>query len=500
MKNTVRFVALLLLAVMLGLTFLSCSDTADDNQTLGENAQTEAPGDVETEEVRQDNLPDGLDFDQKEIRIISRDSDWVRGEIWIDSITGDLINDAVYNRTIAVEDRLNVKIVNQEITGGNYVVSEALRTSVKAGTDDYDIAANSVYSTIMYTSENLFRNLYDCEYLDLEQPYWSQGFNDAASVGHAQYMCTGSIALTLYRYMFVTFFNKNLFEDKDMANMYETVEAGKWTIDYQKEVAAEFYDDLNGNGIADINDRYGFLTTNLAYIDAYWSSCKLPILTKNEDNYYVYSVDTDRMSGAVDKILDLWYNCPGSHIVTSASDTADQVAGASAMSEGRAAMATLRLVSVETDYLRNMQDKYGIIPIPKLDESQEDYSTFIHDQFTAFAVVSTVAEENLDMMGAFLEAMASESYKSVVPVYYEIALKTKYVDDEESGRMLDLIYGSIYIDAGVLYTKTLNSVHQQLRTIIRSKNNTVSSTFKSLGKIVERQLDVMNESIAKIQE
>ncbi|MGI6167988.1 MAG: hypothetical protein ACOYIA_07645, partial [Eubacteriales bacterium] len=107
--------------------------------------------------------------------------------------------------------------------------------------------------------------------------------------------------------------------------------------------------------------------------------------------------------------------------------------------------------------------------------------------------------DKLQMMGAVLEAMASESYKSVVSVYYDLALKYRYAKDEESGRMLDLIYSSIYIDAGVLYTKVLNSVHQQLRTIIRNKDNTVMSTFKTLDKVVERQLQNLNDSLAAMQ-
>ena len=221
-------------------------------------------------------------------------------------------------------------------------MSEEIRTAVKSGTDDYDLLANSVYSTIMYTAENLFYNLYDCEYLDLGQGYWSQGFNDAASIGNAQYMCTGSVALTLYRYMFVTFFNKNLFESNNMDNMYDIVDSGRWTIDRQYEIASGFYRDLNGNSEADIRDRYGFLTTHSAYKDAYWSSCQLPILTKNADNYYVYSPTKPDGHGGR-QILNLWYNCPGSYIVESVSDAADQIAGSRGAGRGRAAVATLSL-------------------------------------------------------------------------------------------------------------------------------------------------------------
>ena len=249
----------------------------------------------------------------------------------------------------------------------------------------------------MYTAENLFYNLYDCEYLDLGQGYWSQGFNDAASIGNAQYMCTGSVALTLYRYMFVTFFNKNLFESNNMDNMYDIVDSGRWTIDRQYEIASGFYRDLNGNSEADIRDRYGFLTTNRAYIDAYWSSCQLRFSRKRRQLLCLQPRQTGwswrstkfSTSGTTARVHISWKvsRC-------GRPDSRGRGAG-----RGRAAMATLGACLVESSELKNMADSYGIIPIPKLDELQERYYTFLHDQFTAFAI-STVREEKPDDGGA----------------------------------------------------------------------------------------------------
>ena len=85
-------------------------------------------------------------------------------------------------------------------------------------------------------------------------------------------MCTGAAALTLYRYMFVTFFNKDMIAEIDDVNLYDVVNQGKWTLDYQSEFAGKFYSDLNGDGKADGKDQYGFVCTNMAYIDPYWSS------------------------------------------------------------------------------------------------------------------------------------------------------------------------------------------------------------------------------------
>lgn len=508
MKHLQRITALILIVAMLMLTAISCgSSKQEGGDTTVATTTADAAVDATTTEAVEttvdpaaSDLPADLNYSGETVNIISRDSDWVRDEITVEQINGDVVNDAVYERTAAVEELLGLTVNNYMLTTtDNYAVSNEIRTAVKAGSGEFDILANSVYSSIMYSAENIFHNLYDCEYLDLEKPYWSQGFNDAASIGDGQYMCTGAAALTLYRYMFVTFFNKDMMAEVTDVNLYEVVNSGKWTIDYQNELAAKFYTDLDGDGQHDEDDRYGFVCTNMAYIDAYWSSCQLPILTKDENNAYVYSPNVDRMGAAVDRILKLWYDCEGSYIFESVSDAENQNIGTSAIAERRGATTILRLVSVESETMRNMTDKYGIIPVPKMEEAQEGYQTFLHDQFTAFGIISTVGENRLQMMGAFLEAMASESYRTLAPTYYELALKTKYVSDEESGEMLDMIYRSIFIDAGVLYTKSLSSIHQQLRNVIRAENNTIASLFKAQDKAVGKLLDKLNEGLLAIQ-
>ena len=186
MKQMKRALSMLLVIAMLALTAISCGN---GGETVGENTTTAPQGDVTTEatttteaETTKDpaahDLPDDLNYTGETVNIISRDSDWVRDEISVEMLNGDVVNDAVYTRNGVVEEQLGLKINNIFVTGDdNYAVSDKVRTAVKAGSDEFDILANSVYSTIMYTAENIFYNLYDFEYLDLTKPYWAQGFN-----------------------------------------------------------------------------------------------------------------------------------------------------------------------------------------------------------------------------------------------------------------------------------------------------------------------------------
>ena len=97
-------------------------------------------------------------------------------------------------------------------------------------------------------------------------------------------------------------------------------------------------------------------------------------------------------------------------------------------------------------------------------------------------------EQVMKNLGAVLEAMALESYKSVVPTYYEVALKGRYLEDSDSWRMLDMIYENVKVDAGVLYTKNIESVHQAPRDMVLNGRNTVSSQMKKISTRVQNVL------------
>ena len=53
-----------------------------------------------------------------------------------------------------------------------------------------------------------------------------------------------------------------------------------------------------------------------------------------------------------------------------------------------------------------------------------------------------ITATNLERTGIITEALSAESYKRVIPAYYETALKTKYARDDESVQMLDMIANS----------------------------------------------------------
>lgn len=101
------------------------------------------------------------------------------------------------------------------------------------------------------------------------------------------------------------------------------------------------------------------------------------------------------------------------------------------------------------EYLRDMKDDYGILPYPKWDENQDKYYTMVDGSHDVLAVPITVSDP--ERTGIITEALCAESYKQVVPAYYETALKTKYTRDDESIAMIDMIVNSRVFDLGYVY-------------------------------------------------
>ena len=128
------------------------------------------------------------------------------------------------------------------------------------------------------------------------------------------------------------------------------------------------------------------------------------------------------------------------------------------------------------ELLRDMDSDFGIIPYPKLDEDQEEYMTLVHNGSTLFCVPVTIKSEKLEIIGAVLESLAYEAYKTVTPAYFEVALKSKYSRDDVSSQLLDVMYQSMYTDFGYCYSSNLNGIGM-LRNLAASKTADFSSWY-----------------------
>ncbi len=469
-----RLTALILALLMAGSTFVACGNNTEDPEETKASATTAATVEEGETELK-DALPDDLNYGKQEIVFISAD------QLTAEELTNDPVSDIIYERNKLVESRLGVEI---KCVDDGEAISKII-TSINGGSADYDALVDYCWRTAFRFAEGYFADLRKTEYLDFEKPWWNQSFNDVVSYNDAQYAVTGDMTLSLYRRAYATVFNKKLFTDAGQKYLYDYVEDGTWTLDKQTAMIPLFHKD-NGNQVQDtVGDIYGFVTNDFIYVDPYWASCEIDIIKKNSDGEYEWAFDTEKMYDMADKVLALCYATDGGTYVET-DDVNAETTVVNMFSSGYGAMSTLCIELLEGAKMRQMTDEYGVVPMPKYEESQTTYYSQMHDGFQIACLPTTVTGEDLDMMSAVLEAMASTSYKLVRPVYYETTLRTKIAQDPQSSEMMDLVINNIRIDVGFVYSQAISSTgrgfHQTFQDLIASKNNDTVSRFKSATK------------------
>ena len=491
MKRTSRILSAALAILMAAsLVLASCgtpeSTTADTKATpTTTNART----------ILETKTPEGTNFGGEKIKFLSRSDVDYYDEITVKpEEVVNVIDESILQRESTIEDKLGVEIDNEKIAAGtNYaLITDTIREHFRSNLDTYQLIANGCYHTMDASLEGCFWSLSDIDGIDLSMPWYSQYFVEEAALPSGElYFVAGDATISRIRWCYATFFNQTLAETYGTGDLYKVVEEGKWTIDYQHGIVANVYSDENGNNTTDEGDLFGFAAHYVVGVDPYWSAFQLPIVRKS-DGKFVDAIDGERMVDGLTKIIDLFYNSNGSYIYWPDSSDPNNEYMTREFASDHYLFMTHWLLAVETEYMTDMESAYGIIPIPKLNEDQDDYYSYTHDLMSVVGIPGTVPEEDLEMLGIVIEELSAYSYNYTREAYYELALKGRYMRDQQSRDMLDLIVNNLRIDAGWIYSKSLNGIALTIRTLVREKNTGWAKVYRSQTKILQYGIDKLN--------
>lgn len=428
----------LLLSVLLSV---SCAGkTAPDDSSV-----TSQPADSTsaTEETISDGLPE-VDYGGYEFRLFVSESN--KDDYTPESETGEIVDDAVYRRNRNVEERFGIKLtsVSSGKTNNDEHMTEITKL-IQSGDDAADIVLGTGKKLSNLALQGYFLNIREIEHLDFTKPWWSSGLVDDLTFNGRMYTCSNNLSYDEFAGSKVFYFNKGLIGDYKLESPYDLVFDGKWTLDKLIGMTKDVYNDLNGNGVSDKDDLFGMVTT-ISH-NAWSVALDIPEWRKNKDTIDIVAM-SDRMVEAFDKIHDWYFNGVGLRTYDrGTTENLNELHGIFA--DGRALFAFGFISDSATAY-RETEEDYGIIPYPKFDENQENYRVFLGvNSINMFSIPKTATDT--DRTGVILEALSAEGYKQVIPTYYEIALKDKYLRDEESVKMLDLITASRTISFSYMY-------------------------------------------------
>jgi len=332
---------------------------------------------IETEltadDLYKDNLPEA-DYEGTIFNILAAAEQWQH--FYNSEQTGDVVNDAVYARNEAVEERFNIELVYHVFNGysaGLANVKTALSGSVMSGSGDYDLMVGSVSYVTERIADNLFTDLKSLPYIDLDKPWWHGYVNSELELFGKLYLGAGYYGMLSMSWSVVTFFNKKIADDFSLGNMYETVNNGTWTMEKLFSMSEKVTEDLNGDGKYNEQDRIGLLST--------WDYMSFLVTSMGYSYTERDSEGMISLTGANEKIIKInenLYNLYKSNYYLDGNDIKPVVDIYTDMRNAFASDHTLfmihRLEFSEKSEMRNME-QYGIIPTPKFDESQDRYIT-----------------------------------------------------------------------------------------------------------------------------
>ena len=467
---------IILLPLIFGMVVACGKATEKTSGTIAEET---------TEEEEKFKLPE-YNFDGYNFNILAAAEQWAN-YYYVESESGDVVDDAVYNRNRAAEELYNVAINYHVLNGymaGMPAVATALRGAVNSGAGEFDLAIINVAYISGRILEGLFVDINTVDTINLDNPWWFDKINKEITVANKLYTISGSYSLMSITNAWCMYFNKLLINDYDLDNPYMLVDSGKWTFDKMLEMGNEVCMDLNGDGKHDGEDRYGLISGGGETFYALRYGMGTTITNFDSDGYPVLDGASEKMVTVFDKLKALYDDKEYFYMVSGVT----QDAQAYMFSANKALFMSYPIKITENAIMREFED-YGILPQPKLDELQDSYYSLCLGD--GYSIPTVVNDEK--MSGAVLEALNMESYLNVVPKYYDIALQRKYTRDNESSAMLDIIRNNCIMDFGALYRAELGDAIFFIQSIITGNTDYTTWWGKNETSIQTKLEDIIEQ-------
>ncbi len=466
---------------LMALTMVSAAVTACGNDpveipsgsdgTALENtpaAETEA---VDPRLLISDDLPE-KDLGGTEFNILA--DDHIVGWLYVEEMDGEVVDDSIYQRNSAVSERFNVRL---NYFGDNeYKTNSKLVTqSIQAGDDVYDLLCTQSIETGMLALNSFYVNWLDIPYVNFAKPWWARATSEDLTCSDVCVLAVGDMVVNALSNTFCMFYNKNLVENYDIPAIYPLVNEGKWTIDKLIEFTKDIWQDLDNDGKRSDGDFYGFASDGKSDINTYLWSLGNKIIARDSNGALFLDYYNEKTANTVERLCSMFFDYSGLYMGDGWSW------GVDAFEENRAVFASGRIN--HGNRLREMTSDYGIIPYPKWDEAQPHYATMVDGAHGVLCV--PITNSDLETVGLITEALNAESYKRIIPAYYETTLKNKGVRDEESIALLDLIVDSRVFDIGYVYDGW-SGASFFFQKLVYANNNNLASMWKTNEKAVTK--------------
>lgn len=463
-----RILCAFLTVLMIG-TAIACTNESGQKPT----DETTAKSEETTERPWLDDLPDKMDYHGLTITFKGLSE----GIFAYSGDTKEVISKAQYDKCMNVIERMNIKPVF--FAGKDTFGKDDLQQAVDSGIADFDLMLGRGKSILSMAFEGYVIDMAEQEefsVIDLDAEWWAADFVREVNVGDKVFWLVGNISDEMEYQAYCIFTNMSMLPvvAGNEFSIYDTVREGKWTLDTLAELTRQAYLD-DGDGVRSENDRYGFRQQADHFIDVF-GICAGAKYSKRDENNMPYSVISSETNVTInEKLYDL---------VHMDGTLRDVDAGGNF---GKGQVLFYAECTDVSGMLRNMQDDWTMIPMPKWSEDQEEYLTTLHETFGSAGIPVTTSSELYEPIFTLLELSAAEYRRLVRPAILDEAMKNKYSRDEDTKEMVDLVTAHVTTDFLIVYADNTGVGHLFSDNCYQTRDiaSNLARKEKGVGKTIE---------------
>lgn len=493
MKPMLRRVSMLLCVVTLlslMLTAIGCgkSDTTAEQTTAATTdaaatttASTEATTAATAETAPAYNYAD-VNYGGATFAILNAEDRYAMlYQLMPEEISGETVNDARYQLNAEVSERYNITMKETQVAYNDLLTFA--QKEVLSGTPEHDIFYLSPKQIASLMNAGYMYNLLEVDKLDVTGDWWDQNLVETGTLKD-QYLfyLGGNYHLQGFEGTTCVFFNKEMFDTLKLENPYDTVRSGKWTFDKMYELASAAVS-LNGDESftysANGKAVYGIATIS-NMMPAFIMGCDAYYVEKDENGAPVLGFTTEHFQNVCNKIATLTSQ-PG--VYNAKNEVALFMAN-------RALMIGAEIKAAANE-MRDMNTEFGMLPVPKYDEAQENYVTNMYWATHVVSIPTTCVD--VDRAAIVIETLNYEATEKLLPVYYD-RVSYKGLRDNDSIDMLEIIRTTRYYNWGLAYD-WIESIEPNVHDMLLAGNGNISSLVAASKKIVEKLITKTMDSL-----
>ena len=501
-----KLYALLLVVIMLAASLVACNDNTTNSEPSDQskgNESTASVGEASEAVSEPENTSCWLPEKKWNTTLTwatayneeDSTSDVRYYEIWCEEDLGDIVSQSVVERSRWLESEYGISIEMVYNPKDGVVSYAELCAESDMPLDVITGAAFAIAPTLekgyFYDFKEINAQYNDGKgWLRLDQDYWDQNSMRDYSFANRVFMLTGDICLYDDENTWAMFFNKGMAQEYGIESPYKTVKDGNWTIDllheYCKQVTMATGDKLTW--VAEDHNKWGMVTQSFDCI-MFMMGCGQSMVAKDTNDLPYLRIDEQRNIDVAQKVVSMlidenfvgvadFYGFWSSGVY----DVETQM-----FANGDALFMPHSMAMLNSQKIKESEVDIGVIPMPKADEIQEDYSSSSNVYGLQMVAVPITNTANLEATLYALEAMAWYGQQYVTPQYYEKVLKLQKFRDEDAEEMLDLIFKNRTYDMAIAYN--FSDMIQFYNKLLGGRTTDIVSKFDASRQAYQEAID-----------